>query len=177
MATVARIPRPNSNEHIAYYGKYIELVPDGDFAAQLGSEMGNTVALLRRTPADREDFAYAPGKWTVKETVGHMTDVERVMGLRALWFARADAAPLPGFDENAWVPSGNFAGRSLADLTAELEAVRGATIAFVRGLDESALTRRGVANGAELSVRALLYIIAGHERHHVKILRERYALA
>ena len=109
MATIARIPRPNSNEHIAYYGKYIELVPDGDFAVQLGSEMGNTVALLRRTPADREDFAYAPGKWTVKETVGHMTDVERVMGLRALWFARADAAPLPGFDENAWVPSGNFA--------------------------------------------------------------------
>src|SRR5690242_7931144 len=145
MPSVARIPRPNSNEHISYYGKYVELVPDGDFVAQLGSEIGNTAARLRRTPADREDFAYPPGKWTVKEAVGGMADVARVMGVRALWFARADAAPLPGFDENAWVPSGNFAKRSLADLTAELEAVRGATIAFVRGLDESVLTRRGVA--------------------------------
>lgn len=177
MTTAARIPRPNSSEHIAYYSKYIELVPDGDFVAALRSEMSSTVALLRRVPADKEDFAYAPGKWTVKESVGHIADTERVMGFRALWFARGDAAPLPGFDENAWVPSGNFARRSLADLTAELEAVRGATIAFVRGLDESVLTRRGVTNGAEISVRALLYIIAGHERHHVKILKERYGLA
>jgi hypothetical protein len=177
MASATRIPRPNSDEHIAYYGKYVSLVPDGDFVKELESQIGSTVALLRRAPADRADFAYAPGKWTVKEVVGHLTDVERVMGFRALWFARRDAQPLPGFDENAWVPSGNFADRSLADLTDEFQAVRAATLALVRGLDTSTLTRRGSANGAEISVRALLYIIAGHERHHVALLKERYSLS
>ncbi len=170
------ISRPNPDEHIPYYGRYIALVPDGDFVSQLGSEIGNTIGLLRRAPADRADFAYAPGKWTVKEVVGHMTDVERVMGFRALWFARNDAQPLPGFDENAWVPSGGFAGRSLSDLTDEFQAVRSATLSLARGLDPSSLTRRGTANGAEISVRALLYIIAGHERHHVGLLKERYSL-
>jgi len=176
MTGAIRIPRPNPDEHIAYYGKYVALVPDGDLVAQLGSEIGNTVALVRRTPADRADFAYAPGKWTVKEVVGHLADTERVMAGRALWFARGDATPLPGFDENAWVPSGNFAHRSLADLADEFQAVRSATVAFARGLDPDVLTRRGTANGAELSVRALLYIIAGHERHHVGLLKERYSL-
>lgn len=177
MASAAHIPRPNPDEHIAYYGKYIALVPEGDFVARLGSEIGNTTALLRRAPAKRGDFAYAPGKWTVKETVGHMADVERVMAMRALWFARGDVSPLPGFDENAWVPSGNFANRSLADLTDEFQAVRMATVAMVRGLDPASYARRGTANGAEISVRALLYIIAGHERHHVALLKERYELS
>jgi hypothetical protein len=177
MASATRIPRPNSDEHIAYYGKYVSLVPDGDFLTQLESEIGNTAALLRRAPADRADFAYAPGKWTVKEVVGHMADVERVMGFRALWFARQDAQALPGFDENAWVPSGNFADRSLSDLTDEFQTVRASTLALARGLDAATLTRRGTANGAQISVRALLYIIAGHERHHVGLLKERYLLS
>ena len=177
MASTTRIPRPNPDEHIAYYGRYVSLVPDGDLVTQLESDMGDTAALLRRTPPEREDFAYAPGKWTVKEVIGHLADVERVMGFRALWFARSDAQPLPGFDENAWVPSGKFANRTLAELTDELEAVRASTIAMVRGLAPDALARRGTANGAEISVRALLYIIAGHERHHVGLLKERYSLA
>ncbi len=177
MASATRIPRPNPDEHIAYYGKYVSLVPDGDFVQQLESEIGNTVALLRRTPAARADFAYAPGKWTVKEVVGHMADVERVMGFRALWFARQDAQPLPGFDENAWVPSANFAERSLSDLTDEFQAVRSSTTSLVRGLDPSTFTHRGTANGAAISVRALLYIIAGHERHHVALLKDRYSLS
>jgi hypothetical protein len=176
MPLATSIPRPNPDEHIAYYGRYISLVPDGDLVTQLESEIENTVALLRRTPPNRADFAYAPGKWTVKEVIGHMTDVERVMGFRALWFARRDGQPLPGFDENAWVPSGNFGDRSLADLTDELQAVRAATLALARGFEPDSLTRRGTANGAEISVRALLYIIAGHERHHVALLKERYSL-
>jgi uncharacterized damage-inducible protein DinB len=177
MANATHIPRPNPDEHIAYYGRYVSLVPDGDLIRQLESGIGDTAALLRRTPSDRADFAYAPGKWTVKEVVGHMTDVERVMGFRALWFARSDVQPLPGFDENAWVPSGKFADRTLADLTDELQAVRASTIAMVRGLEPESLVRRGTANGAEISVRALLYIIAGHERHHVGLLKERYSLS
>lgn len=177
MADAVRIPKPNPDEHIAYYSKYIALVPEGDLIAQLESEIDNTAALLSRTPAGREDYAYAPGKWTVKEVAGHIADTERVMGFRALWFARRDAAGLPGFDENAWVPSGNFARRTLGDLTDELRAIRAATIAFARGLDPDAFVRRGTANGAEISVRALLYIIAGHERHHVGLLKERYSLS
>lgn len=177
MPLATSIPRPNPDEHIAYYGKYIALVPDGDLVTLLESEIENTVALLRRTPLNRADFAYGPGKWTVKEVVGHLTDVERVMGFRALWFARRDAQPLPGFDENAWVPSGNFGDRSLADLTEEFQAVRHATLALARGLEPDSLTRRGTANGAEISVRALLYIIAGHERHHVALFKERYSLS
>jgi len=171
------ISRPAADEHIAYYGRYISLVHDGDLVTQLESGIRDTVALLRRAPADRADFAYAPGKLTVKEVVGHMTDVERVMAFRALWFARSDPQPLPGFDENAWVPSGKFGDRSLADLTDELQATRASTIAMVRGLDPDSFARRGTANGAGISVRALLYIIAGHERHHVALFKERYALS
>jgi DinB superfamily len=176
MPNTTRISRPNPDEHIAYYGRYISLVPDGDLVTELSSEIGNTAALLRAS-SDRADFAYAPGKWTVKEVVGHLADTERVMGFRALWFARGDAQPLPGFDENAWVPSGRFADRTLGDLAEEFAAVRASTLAMARGLATESLARRGTANGAEISVRALLYIIAGHERHHVALLKEKYGLA
>jgi uncharacterized damage-inducible protein DinB len=119
---------------------------------------------------------YAPGKWSVKEVVGHVTDTERVFCYRALRFARADDKPLQGFDENAWVPAGRFDARSLEDLAGELDAVRRATIALLRGLDTEALARRGTANNNPISVRALAWIIAGHERHHVGILHERYGI-
>jgi uncharacterized damage-inducible protein DinB len=119
---------------------------------------------------------YAPGKWSVKEVVGHVMDTERVFCYRALRFARADDKPLQGFDENAWVPAGRFDSRSLADLAGELDAVRRATIPLLRGLDTEALARRGTANNNPISVRALAWIIAGHERHHVGILHERYGI-
>ena len=120
------------------------------------------------------DFAYAPGKWTIKQVVGHICDAERIFAYRALRFARGDVAPLPGFDENAWMPAARFDARPLGDLAAELDAVRRATLALLRTFDADALARRGTANNKEISVRALAYVIAGHERHHVGILRERY---
>ena len=106
--------------------------------------------------------------------VGHVTDTERVFGYRALVFGRADESPLPGFDEKSWVPAGRFDARPLKDLAAELDAVRRGTIALFSGLDTDALGRRGTANNNPISVRALGWIIAGHERHHVAIVRERY---
>ena len=172
--TPSTIPRPKSDEHSPYYARYIDRVPDGDLVALLRDQLVDIVALLRDVPPDREDFAYGPGKWTVKEVVGHIIDVERVMGFRALWFARNDAAPLPGFDENTWVPEGGFGARTLADLVEELQIVRASTVYFATHLDSGVLARRGVANGQPVSVRALLYIIAGHERHHAALLRERY---
>jgi hypothetical protein len=168
------IGRPQADEHSPYYGKYIALVPDGELASILRAQIGRTLDLLASVPADRADYAYAPGKWTVKEVVGHLSDVERVMGYRALTFARRDTTPLPGFDENAWVPAGNFGSRTLPDLAEEFRAVRAATVQLVSHLEPDAFTRRGAANNNPVSVRALMYIIAGHELHHAELLRERY---
>ncbi len=168
------IPRPSADEHAPYYSKYIERVPEGDLVALLRDQMVETSALLRGLPADRADHAYAPGKWTVKQVVGHVTDTERIMAYRALRIARSDSTDLPGFDENHYVANANFADRSLGDLLEELQVVRSSTIHLAKNLDPSVLTHRGSANGAAVSVRALLYIIGGHERHHVGLLRERY---
>jgi hypothetical protein len=172
--STATIARPRADEHIEYYGRYIDRVPEGDLITLLREQVIDTVALLKGVPADREDYSYAPGKWTVKEVVGHMTDTERVMGYRALTFARAPGTALPGFDENAWTPAGNFGTRTLSDLIEEFQVVRAATVQLARTFDADMLVRRGVANGNDVSVRALLYIIAGHERHHVALFRERY---
>lgn len=174
MTTTITIPRPQADEHLEYYAKYVNRVPDGDLVSMLREQLIDTIALLRGLSDQQANGAYAPGKWTIKEVVGHLMDTERVMSYRALWFARAPGAELPGFDENAWTPAGNFGSRTLGDLLEEFEVVRAATIQFAKHLDADALTRRGKANGAEVSVRALLYIIAGHERHHVALLRERY---
>jgi hypothetical protein len=172
--TAPTITRPKADEHAPYYAKYIERVPDGNIVALLRDQLVDTTALLRRATSGREDYAYAAGKWTVKEVVGHVIDVERVMGYRALSIARNDPAELPGFDENAWVANANFGVRTLADLVEELQGIRASTVHFAKHLDGAALARRGVANHQGVSVRALLYIIAGHERHHAALLRERY---
>jgi hypothetical protein len=172
--TASPIARPRSDEYVPYYGKYVSLVPEGDVVETLRTQIGETLSLLRAIPEERASHRYAPGKWSIKEVVGHMADVERVMTYRALRIARADATPLPGFDENAWVPAANFDARPLASLVHELAEVRRATIAFFETLDAEAATRRGSANDNEISARALAYIVAGHERHHVKLLRERY---
>jgi uncharacterized damage-inducible protein DinB len=172
--TMAPIARPQDDEYIPYYGKYIALVPDGDLVETLRAQIRETSSLLRAIPEDRASYRYAPGKWSIKEVVGHLADVERIMTYRALRIARADATPLPGFDENAYVPAANFEARSLASLAHELAEVRRATVAFFETLEPTAAARRGSANNNEISARALAFIVAGHERHHVTILRERY---
>lgn len=172
------IPRPTPDEFAPYYGKYIDQVPEADgegaLAELLTRQISETQALLAGLPEARALYRYASGKWSIKEVVGHLTDAERVFAYRALRFARADETPLASFDENAFVPPGRFDSRPLADLVAELVAVRQATVALLRGLPAEAVARRGTASGKTVSVRALAYIIAGHERHHVQILKERY---
>lgn len=169
--------RPQADEHSPYYAKYIALVPDDELTVvqHLADQHHDTVGLLRKAKA-KGDHSYGPGKWTVKEVVGHMCDTERIMAYRALRFARADETDLPGFDENTYVTASNFSSRSMDDLLEELWSVRAATLSLAKYLPKDALTRRGTANGAAVSVRALLYIIAGHERHHLAILRERYGV-
>lgn len=172
--TTATIARPKADEHPEYYGRYIARVPDGDLVAQLREQILETASLLAGVSPARANYAYAPGKWTIKEVIGHMIDVERVMCFRALWFARNDKTELPGFDEKLWAPNTNYEKRTLDDLLEEYQVVRAATIHLAKHLDADVLARRGTANGHEVSVRALFYIIAGHERHHVALLRERY---
>jgi hypothetical protein len=168
------IPRPDPSEYAPHYETYVSKVPGGNLLEILEDQRRETQELLAEIPEGRAIHRYAPGKWSIKEVVGHVTDAERVFSYRALRFARGDETPLPGFDEKAYAPAGRFDTRALLDLAVELDAVRRATIALFTGLDPEALARRGTANTKEISVRALAYIIAGHERHHVGILRERY---
>ena len=170
------IAKPGPDEYFEYYGKYISLVGD-DALAALHAQGVSTPRLLSGVSEAQAMFRYEPGKWSVKEVLGHVIDGERVFAHRALRFARADRTPLPGFEENEWVPAAHFDRRPLPELVAEYSAVRAATLALLGSFDGEALTRRGTANDKEISVRALAHIIAGHELHHVGLLRTRYALA
>jgi hypothetical protein len=168
------IPRPTADEYVPYFGGYVNEVPPGDVLGILERQAVETQALLRGLPASRGAQRYAPGKWSIKEVVGHLSDTERIFTYRALCFARSERSPLPGFEEDDYVAAAGFDARPLADLARELETVRTATLALFRGLSDEALLRRGTANGKEFTVRAIPYVIAGHERHHVRVLRERY---
>jgi len=171
---VAKIERPAPDEYAPYFAKYIEQVPEGDVLALLRRQVEETAALVGGLDDHQADYRYAAGKWSVKEVVGHVADTERIMVYRGLCFARGEAAALPGFDENEYVAHAKFGGRRLADLLAEFRAVRAATVAFFSGLDAEELLRRGTANARPYTVRALAYVVAGHERHHSTILAERY---
>lgn len=167
--------RPDTDEYVPYYEKYISLVPEEeDVLTTLERQFENTLATLRGIPEERGDFRYAEGKWSIKELVGHLADSDRIFGYRALRFARNDQTPLPGFEQDDYVSNGRFGERRLSDLVEELEYVRKANLSLFRSLDDEAWTRRGDANGSMISVRAIVYIVAGHERHHMRILRERY---
>ena len=166
--------RPEPGEYDPYFDRYISLVPGNDILATLDEQRRQTLLLLSgRTEADG-DLRYAPDKWSLKEVLGHLNDAERIMSYRALRMARADATPIEGFEQDDYVRNGPFARRPLADLIEDYIAVRRATLSLLRNLDEAAWTRRGVANKNEVTVRALAYIIAGHELHHRRMLKEKY---
>lgn len=174
--TTMTIARPAATEHAPAYHGYVSAVPDGDVLELLERQGVESAAMLRRVDEERSRFRYAPDKWSIREVVGHVTDAERVFTYRALRFARGDANPLPGFDENAWGAATNADDRTLASLVDELEAVRRASVALFRGFPAEYYARAGVASGHTITVRALLYITVGHERHHMRILRERYGV-
>lgn len=166
--------RPAEGELPEFFARYVGRVPDGDIARTLEAQLAGTLALVRDLSDDAALHRYAPGKWSIKEVLGHVADTERVFSYRLLRFARGDDTPLPGFDENDWVPAGRFDDRPLAEITDELRAVRAATVTLLRGLPADALDRVGTASGVPLSGRSIAWIIAGHELHHRHILAERY---
>ena len=168
------IPRPDEFEHLPYYRKYVDLVPDGDLVQMLRTQLDETLSMVRGLREEQGGHRYAPSKWSVREVLGHVIDTERVFAYRALRIARGDATPMEGFDENAYAAASAADTRTLADLADELEHVRLGNVAFFRALKDEALGRRGTANGAEVTVRALAWILAGHELHHRGLLRERY---
>src|ERR1700690_952128 len=174
--------RPQAGEYAPYYEKYLTLVQSSvqssvqsnDILATLEEQRRQMLLLLSgRSEADG-DLRYAPEKWSVKEVLGHINDTERGMSYRALRISRGDATPMEGFEQDDYVRNGPFARCPLSDLIEDYIAVRRATVSLFRNLDEAAWTRRGVANKNEVTVRALAYIIAGHEVHHRRTLEEKY---
>jgi hypothetical protein len=172
--TALTIGRPEETEYLAYYGKYVALVPDDNILEVLSNQLNETLVLLRSVPEARAGFRYAEGKWSVNELLGHIIDTERIFAYRALRFARNDRTPLPGYEQDDYIRNASFDACALADLAAEFESVRRSTLFLFKHLDGEAWMRKGLANESEVSVRALAYIIAGHELHHREILRDRY---
>jgi DinB family protein len=168
---------PNADEYGPFYAGYVGRVPGGsDIIGLLDRQREETLARFGSVGEGRGAHRYAPGKWSVKQVVVHLSDVERIMAYRALRVGRGDQTPLPGFDEDAYAPLSGADALSLAALVTEWGLVRQATVALFRHLPAEAWTRRGTASGAPVSVRALAWIIAGHERHHLQTLAERYGL-
>jgi hypothetical protein len=168
------IARPEPAEYSPYHEGYISLVAGNDLLSTLDSQRREMLILLSGRDESEGDFRYAPGKWSVKEVLGHVCDTERIFTYRALRIARGDRTPLAGFEQDDYIRNGPFAARQLPDLIEDYIAVRRATLTLFRNLNEPAWMRRGIANNNEISVRALAYISAGHELHHRRILEEKY---
>lgn len=166
--------KPAADEYAPYYARYIDLVPSGDIIVTLQEQMADTLAMLGGLTPEKALYRYAPEKWSIQEVLGHIVDGERIFSYRALRFARGDSTPLAGFEQEGYVMNGGFHNRRLSDLMREYEHVRGATIDLFEGMSEEAWGRRGTASEAEVSVRAMAWIISGHELHHKGVIRTRY---
>jgi uncharacterized damage-inducible protein DinB len=173
VSTITATP-PETTEYAPYYEKYTSLVPAGDVVATLSNQIQDTLTFLRSLSEEQAASRYASDKWSIKEVVGHIIDGERIFAYRALRFARNDQTALPGFEQDDYVRAGNFNHRRMSDLADEFEQVRRANLCLLRSLDDEAWLRRGIASDNEVSVRALAYILAGHETHHLRVIRERY---
>ena len=165
---------PEASECAPYYVKYFAVLGEGNILDTLERQRVALLELLASIPEARAGHRYAPGKWTIREAVGHVTDTERMFAYRALRISRGDRTPIEGFDQDSYVAQGPADRTPLALLAEEFDAVRRATLALFRQLDAEAWLRRGIANQNEVSVRALAWITAGHDLHHRGILRDKY---
>jgi hypothetical protein len=168
--------RPREDEYAPFYARYVALVPETDILGALEQQIEEIRRLAASVPPERETWRYAEGKWSVREVLGHLVDGERVFGYRAFCFSRGETAPLPWFDENEYVGAARSDAIALPELAEELALVRQSNLVVLRRLEPSHWTRVGTASGHLVSVRALAWVMAGHPRHHVNILRERYGI-
>lgn len=172
-----RVPRPGTDEAAPYYQTYIAEVGGDNIGEQLVEQLSRIERLFSRLDDAAALSRYAPGKWSIKELLGHLNDSERIFSYRLLRISRGDSTPLPGFDQNPYVVAGRFDERPLIDLVAEFRAIRLSTVALTSGVPAEAWTQRGVASENPVTARALLYIIVGHVAHHLLVLQDRYGLS
>jgi hypothetical protein len=177
MNTAALAIAPEASEYLPYYGRYVALVKTDNIVTSLRNQVEQTLAILKRVDEPKANFRYAPEKWSVKEMLGHMSDTERILAYRALRISRNDKTPMAGFEQDDYVRYGPFASNSWSDLLEEFAMIRRTTAMMFQMLPEEAWTRRGTASGHEVTVRALAFVIAGHELHHRNILKEKYGIA
>jgi len=173
MSTVT-MRRPLSNEYAPYYETYVGGIPETDILSVMRAQRETTISFLENIPNDKIDFRYASGKWTLRQVVGHVVDMEWVFTVRALHFARAVPGPLPGVEQDDVMKVANFENLAWLGLIDQYAHLRAANVRFFEGLDEEAWGRMGVASANPVTPRALAYIIAGHERHHLGVIRSRY---
>jgi uncharacterized damage-inducible protein DinB len=168
------IPQPN--EYAEFYNNYIQLVGSSNVIQKLIRQGQQTYTIMQRLSRNEALHRYAEGKWSVQEIMGHLADTDRIMGYRALSISRGETKSLPGYDHDEYVRQGNFDNRSLQNIATEYDALRNANISMFNSLTKEQTLQKGTANKATVSVRALAYIIAGHERHHLNILEEKYGI-
>ncbi len=170
-----KVDRPKDDEFPPFYAGYIARVPDADILGAL-REQPKELERIAASVGARERFRYSPGKWSVREIFGHLVDAERFFGHRAFCISRSDPNPLPGFDENSYVARSSYDSRHLAELVKDFSLLREANLRHLEGVEADAWPREGVANNAKVTVRALAYIMTGHVRHHLAVLKERYGI-
>ncbi|WP_424766521.1 DinB family protein [Paenibacillus sp. sgz302251] len=166
--------RPSKEEYNAYYEQYIGLMGEMDIIDALEAQLESTRSLLVSVTEEQGNYRYAAGKWSLKEVIGHISDNERVMSYRLLRAARGDKTQLPGYEQDHFIQGSSFHDWSMEQTIEDYRSVRRATLTLLRGLSDEAWTRLGAANNSNISVRALAYIIAGHELHHMRFIQERY---
>jgi uncharacterized damage-inducible protein DinB len=166
--------RPTEGEYGSFYQTYINYTQGNSVAELIAAHADNILAGIQAIPADKADYAYAPGKWTIKQMLQHMLDTERIFVYRLIWIARGDKRALMGFDENAFADAAPATHRSLADLKEEFTHLRKSTDTLIQSLQDIDLQQISEASGYPISVNALCYIIFGHNLHHLRILSERY---
>jgi hypothetical protein len=169
--------RPADDEYAPFYKTYVGLVPEDDVLPVLEAQRDQLLGIAASVPKDRETFRYAPGKWSIRELVGHMGDGERVFGYRAFCIGRGDQAAFPGFDQDEYMAAANYNEVALAELAADFAALRGSNLSVLRRLPAERWSQLGTASDARVSVRALAYVMAGHFRHHLAVLEDRYGLS
>jgi hypothetical protein len=162
------------NEYASFYATYIKAIENVELIEELEICLHDFIKFVQNIPMDKFDFRYAEGKWTIKDIIQHLIDAERVFSYRALRISRNDKTPLPGFEENDYVDNTNANGRSIQDLLTEFSAVRHSTLLLFKSFSDEQLARIGIASGNEVSVRAIGFIIIGHQKHHQKVFAERY---
>lgn len=174
MDNLQTISRPEKNEYAEYYETYVSLVGDGSILEVLKQNKIETQKILAEISEEKSHFRYAEGKWSIKELLGHIIDTERIFAYRALRFARADETPIEGFDQDPYIENANFDNCKFTDLIAEFALIRDSNILMLQNFPSEAWTRSGIASENPVTVRALAYMLAGHEKHHINILKERY---